>query len=100
MATTTADRSNSIVVSALDARTNFGKLLRRVDSERRSLVIEKRGAPAAVLLSIRDYVKLAAPEPEVLKAIGEAARHNRTSALSSSRIDQIIKATRADKKKR
>ncbi len=48
MATTTADKGNSIVVSALNARTNFGKLLRRVDVERRSLVIQKRGTPAAV----------------------------------------------------
>jgi prevent-host-death family protein len=57
------------VVSALRARANFGRLLRRVDDERRSLVIEKRGSPKAVLLSIRDYVKLAAPEPEVLRHI-------------------------------
>ncbi len=46
------DKNESIVVSALRARANFGKLLRRVEDERRSLVIEKRGAPKAVLLSI------------------------------------------------
>ncbi len=62
-----ADKNESIVISALRARTNFGKLLRRVEDERRSLVIEKRGTPRAILLSIRDYVRLAAPEPEVLK---------------------------------
>ncbi len=100
MATTTDGKRNTIVVSALSARSNFGKLLRRIDLERRSLVIEKRGTPAAVLLSIRDYVKLAAPEPEVLKAIGEEARQNGTSSLSSRQIDQIIKATRAQRKKR
>jgi PHD/YefM family antitoxin component YafN of YafNO toxin-antitoxin module len=42
-----------------------------VEDERRSLIIEKRGTPRAVLLSIRDYVKLAAPEPEVLRILGE-----------------------------
>lgn len=93
------DEKKTIVVSALRARSNFGKLLRRIDLERRSLVIEKRGTPAAVLLSIRDYVKLAAPEPEVLKAIGEEAKLNHTSALTSHQIDQIIKATRAQRKK-
>jgi prevent-host-death family protein len=56
-------KNGTIVVSAMRARENFGKLLNRVDDERRSLVIEKRGTPKAVLLSIRDYVKLAAPEP-------------------------------------
>jgi hypothetical protein len=50
-----------------------------------------------VLLSIRDYVKLAAPEPEVLRIIGEESVKKGT-ALTSRQIDQIIKATRAQKK--
>ena len=41
----TTDKNESIVVSALSARTGFGKLLRRVEEEHRSLVIEKRGTP-------------------------------------------------------
>jgi len=89
-----------IVVSALQARSNFGKLLRRVDNERRSLVIEKRGMPKAVLLSIRDYLRLAAPEPEVLRLIGEESRRKGTSTLNSRRIDQVIKAARAKMPKR
>jgi prevent-host-death family protein len=93
-------RNGAIVVSALSARSNFGKLLRRVDDERRSLVIEKRGIPKAILLSIRDYVKLAAPEPEVLRVIGEESERNGTSKLSSRQIDRIIKAARSRKPKR
>src|SRR5690242_4281478 len=91
---------NPIVVSALSARTGFGKLLRRVEDERRSLVIEKRGTPKAVLLSIRDYVRLAAPEPEVLKVIGEESQRKGTDKLTSRQIDQAIKAARAEKPKR
>jgi len=90
---------NVTVVSALEARANFGKLLNQVE-ERRSLVIEKRGTPRAVLLSLRDYVKLAAPEPEILRIIGEEAERKRTSGLSSRQIDQVIKAARAQRKKR
>jgi hypothetical protein len=51
-------------------------------------------------MNIRDYVKLAAPEPEVLKIIGDQAAQNRTNALSSRQIDQVIKAARAEKKRR
>jgi prevent-host-death family protein len=94
------DTDSSIVVSALRARSNFGKLLRRVEDERRSLVIEKRGTPKAVLLSIRDYVRLAAPEPEVLRLIGEESRRNGTDKLTSLQIDQEIKAARAARRKR
>ena len=99
MPTATTNRNGSIVVSVLSLRTNLGKMLRRVDVERRSLVIEKRGTPTAVLMNIRDYVKLAAPEPEVLKIIGEEAKRNKTNALTSRQIDQIIKAARSEKKK-
>jgi prevent-host-death family protein len=94
------DTSGTIVVSALRARSQFGKLLRRVEDERRSLVIEKRGTPKAVLLSIRDYVRLAAPEPEVLRVIGEESQKKGTDKLTSRQIDQIIKAARAEKPKR
>lgn len=93
-------KNGTIVVSALRARANFGKLLRRVDDERRSLVIEKRGTPRAVLLSIRDYVRLATPEPEVLRVIGQKSERNGTSALSSREIERIIKISRSEKRKR
>jgi hypothetical protein len=75
-----------------------GRLFR---SERNpsGLVIEKRGPPGAVLLSIRDYVRLAAPEPEVLR-IGEESKRNGTHTMSQRQIDQQIKAYRAQKKKR
>jgi len=95
-----AAKNAAIVVSALHARTNFGRLLRQIDEERRSLVIEKRGTPRAILLSIRDYVRLAAPEPEILKAIGEDSKRKGTDALSSRQIDRIIEAARAKKSKR
>jgi prevent-host-death family protein len=94
------NRNDTIVVSALRARASFGKLLRRVEDERRSLVIEKRGAPKAVLLSIRDYVQLAAPEPEVLRILGEESRRNGTDTLTSQQIDQVIKAARSRRPKR
>ncbi len=93
-------KNDNIVVSALHARANFGRLLRRVADERRSLVIEKRGTPKAVLLSIRDYVRLASPEPEVLRLIGQESQRKGTSALGSRQIDQVIKAARAQKSTR
>jgi prevent-host-death family protein len=91
--------NNGIVITALDARANFGKLLQRVEEEGRSLVIEKRGSPRAVLLSLRDYVRLAVPEPEVLRIIGEESRSKKTNKLSASQIDRVIKAARKSKRR-
>jgi prevent-host-death family protein len=94
------EKRETIVVSALRARSNFGQLLRRVEDEHRSVVIEKRGAPKAVLIGIRDYVRLAAPEPEVLRVIGEESQGKGTDKLTSRRIDRVIDAARAQKPKR
>jgi prevent-host-death family protein len=91
--------NDGIVVTALDARTNFGKLLRRVEDEGQSVVIEKRGRPRAVLLSVRDYVRLAVPEPEVLRAIGVESKRKGTNRLNAAQIDRIIKAARKSKRR-
>ena len=45
----------SNVVSALRARTQFGRILRQVERERRSFVVEKRGSPKAIILRVCDF---------------------------------------------
>jgi prevent-host-death family protein len=92
--------SADTLISALDARSNFGKYLRRVENEGRSLVIQKRGVPRAVLVSIRDYLRLASPEPEVLRLLGEESVRKGTNKLTSKQIDRIVRTARARRPKR
>ena len=91
--------NDGIVVTALDARANFGQLLQRVDEEGRLFVIEKRGSPRAVLLSIRDYVRLAVPEPEVLRVIGEECRSKKRNRLTARQIERVIQAARKTRRR-
>lgn len=91
-----AKKEPAILVSALRVRTHFGSWLRRLEEQRGSLVIEKRGTPRAVLLSIRDYVRLAAPEPEVLQAIGRESRDKGTDRLTSEEIERTIQRARRE----
>jgi len=63
-------------------------------------MIEKRGTHRSVLASIQNYVRLAMPEPQVLRTIGEESIQKATHTLSSKRIDQIIKAARKKKTRR
>ena len=72
-----ANKSEVFIISALRARANFGKLLSRVENDRHSLIIEARGTASAVLLGLQDYVRLAAPEPELVRLIGEEGRGQR-----------------------
>ena len=87
----------NLIINALAARAQFGKLLDEVEKNGRSLVIEKRGRPRAVLLSIRDYVRLAVPEPDVMRIIGEESKRRGTDKLSSAQIDRVIRAARRNK---
>ena len=62
--------NDTIVVSALDVRTGFGKLLRRVEDE------------------------------QVLRLIGEESKRKGAHKLTSRDIDREIKAARAARRKR
>ena len=89
----------SNVISALTARSQFGQILDQVDKQRRSFVIEKRGSPKAILLGIEDYIRLAAPEPEILISLGEASRRRGTDKLTMRQIDKVIKAARTSRRR-
>jgi prevent-host-death family protein len=88
------------VVSALKARTQFGRILLQVDRDRRSFVVEKRGSPKAIILSVADYIRLAAPEPEILKIVGQESKQKGTSRLSMGQIDSIIRESRKDRRRK
>jgi prevent-host-death family protein len=93
-------KNDAIVVSVPSSSSSFGRLLRRVEDERRSLVIQQRGTPKAVLIGIRECLRLATPEPEVLRLIGQESARKGTDKLTSRHIDEVIKAARARKPKR
>jgi len=84
------------VISALRARTQFGRLLHQVEREHRSFIVEKRGSPKAIILGVADYVRLAAPEPDILRVLGEASKRRRTDRISSRQIDALIRQTRKE----
>jgi len=58
----------------------------------------KRRVPKDMLVGIRDYVRMAAPEPEVLRIIGEESKRHGTDRLTSRQIDHVIQATRQAKR--
>ena len=45
-------------------------------------------------------MKLAAPEPEVLRVLGEESERKGTNTLTARQIEQVIKASRTERSKR
>jgi prevent-host-death family protein len=84
------------VVSALTARAQFGQILKRVSENGERFVVRRRGEPRVVILGIQDYIKLVAPEPEVLTRIGEASERKGTNQLTLRQINAEIRAYRRE----
>jgi len=86
--------STTNVVSAVEARTQFGQLLRRVTKNNERFVIDRRGEPQAIIMSLDDYIDAIAPEPNWLTKIGDASRRRGTDKLTRRSIGVEIAAAR------
>jgi hypothetical protein len=91
--------NDGIVVTALDARTNFGKLSSPSAGWGSLRCHREARPPASRSAQRRDYVGLVVPEPEVLRAIGMESRRKGTNRLSTTQIDRIVKAARKSKRR-
>ena len=87
------------VVSALTARTQFGQIIRRVKEKNERFVVDRRGEPQAVIMSIKDYLDTIAPAPAWLKQSWQSARRAGVSKLSMRDIDSEIRRFRRERAK-
>jgi prevent-host-death family protein len=94
-----ATSHNSIpkTVTALAARTQFGQIMRRARSENTRFVVDRRGEPQVVIMSIKDFLKTIAPEKKVMAAIRAASRKKGTDKLSMREINREIRAYRRER---
>jgi hypothetical protein len=93
------NKSEVFIISALRARANFGKLLSRVENDL-SLPDYRKARYSQSRFTRPAGLRLAAPEPEVLRLIGEESEASGTSALTSREIEKIIKTARAARAKK
>ena len=82
------------VVSALTARTQFGQILKRATKNNERFVVDRRGEPSVVIMSIRDYVDTMAPAPQWLKDMQASAKRRGTNKLTMRQIDAEIAKVR------
>ncbi len=85
------------IVSALEARTQFGQIMERASERDERFVVDRRGEPTVVIMSVRDYINTVAPEHKALAQVGEASRRRGTHKLTLREIDEEITAFRKEK---
>ena len=82
------------VISALTARTQLGQILKRASECDERFLVDRRGQPSVIIMSIKDYIKNIAPTPPAYRAIREDAKRKGTNQLSMREIDREIAAVR------
>ncbi len=88
------------VVPALTARTQFGQILRRVRQNKERFVVDRRGEPQAVIMSVDDYLKkFVKRPPAALAALRREAKAKRLDQLSLRQINLEIARTRRDRRR-
>lgn len=92
-----ADRMTK-VISTTKASTQLNQLIRRANREKTRFILGNPGEAAAVLVGIQDYIRTFAPEPEVLKIIGQQSKEEGTDKFTMRLIDREIAAYRKGKR--
>lgn len=87
------------IVSALEARTQFGQIMERASERDERFVVGRRGEPTVVIMSVRDYINTVAPEHEVLTRVGEASKRRGTSKITLREIGEEITSYRTEKRR-
>lgn len=81
-------------VDAHLARTQFGQLMDRAVKNNDRFVVDRRGEPAVVILSVQDFVRSVAPPPDWLEKAWAGARRRGLDTLTPAETEAEIAAHR------
>ena len=86
-------------IDAHIARTQFGQIMDLATHNHERFIVDRRGEPAVVIMSIEDFIRLAAPPPDWLEKAWSGAKRRGLAALSPAEIDAEIAAQRREKRR-
>lgn len=85
-------------ISALTARTQFGQIMNRAVEKQERFLVDRRGQPAVIIMSVDDYLETIAPEDTALRKIRDEAKRTGLDKLTMEEIDAEIAAYRREKR--
>jgi prevent-host-death family protein len=98
MARTTSTKRIARIVPALTARTQFGQILRRVGQNKERFVVERRGEPGVVIMSVEEYLRNFVKPGSIVDEIHEYVRKKGLKPLSMQAINREIKRYRNERR--
>ena len=85
-------------IDAHIARTQFGQIMDLATKKNERFIVDRRGEPAVVIMSVQDFIRIAAPPPDWLQKAWRGAKRRGLDALTPAEIDAEIIAHRREKK--
>lgn len=86
------------VIPALTARTQLGQILKRVRHNNEKFVIDRRGEPQAVIMSVEEYLRQFAKASPVVKRMRRMAKAKGLDTMSLRQINRMIKRYRRERR--
>ena len=80
------------------ARTQFGQIMDLAIRDNARFVVDRRGEPAVVIMSVQDFIRTAAPAADWLQKAWAGSKRRGLDALTPAEIDAEIAAQRRSKK--
>src|SRR5271155_5267646 len=84
-------------IDAHIARTQFGQIMDLATKNNERFVVDRRGEPAVVIMSVQDFIRTAAPPPDWLQMAWAGAKRRGLDSLALADIDAEIDAARREK---
>jgi prevent-host-death family protein len=84
-------------IDAHVARTQFGQIMDLAVRNNERFVVDRRGEPAVVIMSVQDFIRTAAPPPDWLQKAWAGAKRRGLDALTLDDINAEIDAARREK---
>ena len=73
--------------------------MKRATENDERFIVDKRGQPQVIIMSVNDYIKTIAPPPKVLQEIWADSKRKGTDKLTMREINAEIAAYRREKRK-
>ncbi len=83
-------------IDATVARTQFGQIMELAERDNTRFIVDKRGEPSVVIMSIKDFVNTIAPPPDWLTKAWSDAKRRGLDKLTMQEIDAEIAAARSE----
>jgi len=84
-------------IDAHVARTQFGQVMDRAVRSNERFIVDRRGEPAVVILSVQDYLASVQSAPDWLREAWAGAKQRGLEKLTMDEIDAEIDAHRREK---